>query len=136
MITLLAMSFPPGAAPSDDRGSTPLRDPNLPPRWYVVALVVGVAMAALPAAVGIIVGSLGDAVGACNNEMGCFFFYMFGICVAPLGFIFGSLASGLTAWRLASENASLARTWKASFGAGFVALFPAALVTLLVLASH
>jgi hypothetical protein len=136
MITLLAMSFPPAATPSEDRGRTALNDSNLPPRWYVVAPVVGVAMAALPAALGIILGSVGDAAGACNNEMGCFLFYMFGVCVAPLGFVFGSLAGGLKAWRLASENASLTRTWKASFGAGFVSLFPAALVTLLVLASY
>jgi len=68
--------------------------------------------------------------------MGCFFFHMFGICVAPLGFVFGSLAGGLKAWRLGQRKRSLARTWKASFGAGFVALFPAALVTLLVLASY
>jgi hypothetical protein len=68
--------------------------------------------------------------------MGCAIFYLFGFCVAPLGFVFSSLAGGLKARRMASENASRKRTWQASFGAGLLALFPAAFFTLLALAGR
>ena len=118
------MSLPSAATP----GSTTSR-------WYVVALVVGIAMAAVPYALGTLLTSAGNAVGACNNEMGCAWVYILGLYATPLSFIVSAVASGIKARRLAVENASRSRTWKEGFRVGCVALFPAAFFTLLALAA-
>jgi hypothetical protein len=118
------MSLPPAATPDSTKS-----------RWYVVALVVGVAMAALPPTLGTFLTSAGNAVGACNNEMGCEWLYIVGLYATPFAFIGSVVASGIKARRLALENASRARIWKEGFRVGCVALLPAGFFTFLALAS-
>lgn len=129
------MSLPPAATPSEERSSTTSSSAPLPPRWYVVALVVGIAMAALPLALGTLLALDGNALSACNNEMECIYFYFVGLCAAPVAFVCSAVASGLKARRLATTDASRARTWKeGGLRIGFVALFAVGLPTMLALA--
>jgi hypothetical protein len=104
-------------------------------RWYLVALAVGAVLSVLPVCVGFVFMVAGNALGACSGEMGCVLPFVAGACIAPLGFLFSAAAAGITSRRLAMAGPVSRRSlWRASFGAGFVALFPAALLTLAVLA--
>lgn len=104
-------------------------------RWYLVAFAVGAVMAVLPLGVGFVFMAVGNALGACSGEMGCVLPFVAGACIAPLGFLFSAAAAGFTANRLLLAGAAVRREiWRASFGAGFLAVFPAALLTLAALA--
>jgi hypothetical protein len=100
-------------------------------RWYVVAVVVGVVMGALPILFGVLFMYVGDVLRACGGEIGCAWLFLVGVVLAPYEAVCATLAAGLVARRLASVGAvSTSRRWRSSFGAGFLALFPAGLLTI------
>jgi len=103
------------------------------PRWFVIALAVGSAVGALPAALGLVLALLGNAVDLCQNEMGCFVIFSFGVWMAPFAFIAGAAASGAKARRLTSNHAPPAATWRQCFGVGLAALIPAAILAFLAI---
>ena len=100
-------------------------------RWYVVAVVVGVVMGALPVVFGTIFMYAGNALEACSGELGCAWLFIVGMILAPYEAICAALAAAVVARRLTSVGAvSTRRRWRSSFGAGVLALFPAGLLTI------
>lgn len=105
-------------------------------RWYLVGLLVGVAVAALPVALGAVLMYVGNALEACPGDLGCSWLFIVGVLMAPFGGACGAISAALVARRLNSVGGlTPAQRLRSSFGAGVLALFPAGFLCMLSIAA-